>query len=52
MRRSAITVLVSLPDHLVNLVVGKLLADRGHNVSELSSRNEAVVITVEDLAVS
>jgi hypothetical protein len=46
---SAITVLVSLPDHLINLVIGELLTDGGHDMSEFSSGNEAVVITVENL---
>lgn len=46
---SAITILVSLSDHLINLVIGELLADGGHDVSEFGSGNEAVVIAVEDL---
>ena len=46
---AAITILVSLPDHLVNLVVSELLADRSHNVTELGSGNETVVVTIEDL---
>ena len=44
-----IAVLVGLADHLVNLVVSQLLADRGHDVAKLGRRDEAVVITVEDL---
>ena len=44
-----IAVLVSLADHLVNLIVSQLLADRGHDVAKLGRRDEAVVITVEDL---
>lgn len=45
----AITVLVSFPDHLVNFVIGKLLANRGHDMAQLCGRNEAVVIAIEDL---
>ena len=46
---AAITVLVSLPDHLIDLVVGQLLANGGHDVAQLSGGNEAVVVTVKDL---
>jgi hypothetical protein len=46
---SSVTVLVSLPDHLIDLIVGELLADAGHDVPELSSGDEAVVVAVEDL---
>ena len=46
---ATVTVLVSLPNHLIDLVVGKLLADRGHDMTQLGSRNEAVVVAVEDL---
>lgn len=46
---ASITILVSLADHLINLIVGQLLADRRHNVSQLGRRDEAVVVTVEDL---
>lgn len=45
----AITVLVSFPNHFVNFVIGELLANRGHDMAQLCSRNEAVVIAVEDL---
>lgn len=45
----SVAVLVSLPDHLIDLVIGELLADAGHDVPELSGGNEAVVVTVEDL---
>lgn len=45
----AITILIRLTDHLVNLVVGQLLADGSHDVAELSGGNEAVVVAVEDL---
>jgi hypothetical protein len=46
---AAVTVLVSLPDHLVDLVIGQLLTNGGHDVAELGSGNETVVIAVEDL---
>ena len=46
---AAIAVLVGLADHLVDLVVSKLLADGGHDVAQLSGGNETVVITVENL---
>jgi hypothetical protein len=45
----SVTILVSLSDHLVDLVVGELLADAGHDVSKLSGGDEAVVVAVEDL---
>lgn len=46
---ATITVLIGLTDHLVNLVVSELLADGGHDVTELGGRDEAVVVTIEDL---
>lgn len=46
---AAVSVLVSLSDHLVDLVVGQLLADRGHDVAQLGSGDESVVVAVEDL---
>eukprot|EP00295_Goniomonas_pacifica_P007279 CAMPEP_0175835060 /NCGR_PEP_ID=MMETSP0107_2-20121207/16388_1 /TAXON_ID=195067 ORGANISM="Goniomonas pacifica, Strain CCMP1869" /NCGR_SAMPLE_ID=MMETSP0107_2 /ASSEMBLY_ACC=CAM_ASM_000203 /LENGTH=77 /DNA_ID=CAMNT_0017148323 /DNA_START=57 /DNA_END=287 /DNA_ORIENTATION=- len=45
----AITVDVGLADHLVDLLVGKLLTEVGHDVAELSSGNEAVAVLVEHL---
>ncbi len=45
----AVAVNVSLADHLVNLLVGQLLADGGHNMAQLSSGDEAVVVAVEHL---
>merc|ERR1719152_309675 len=44
----AVTVNVSLADHLIDLLVGELLAKVGHDVAELSRRDEAVAILVED----
>ena len=45
----AVAVLISLPDHLINLIVGQLLADRSHHVTELGRGDEAVVVAVKDL---
>jgi hypothetical protein len=41
--------LVRLADHLIHLFIRKLLADRGHDVSQLGSRYEPVVVTIENL---
>jgi hypothetical protein len=46
---SAVAVLISLSDHLVNLVVSQLLANRSHDVAELSGRDKTVVVAVKDL---
>jgi hypothetical protein len=46
---SSITILISLSDHLINLIIRQLLTDGCHNMTELSSRDEAVVVTVENL---
>ena len=45
----AVTVLIRLADHLVNLVVCKLLSDRSHDVTKLCGRYEAIVVAIEDL---
>jgi hypothetical protein len=47
---SSITILISLSDHLINLIICQLLANGCHDMTELSSRNESVVITIEDLS--
>ena len=44
-----VTILVCLADHLVNLLIRQFLADRGHDVTQLSGRDEAIVIAVENL---
>lgn len=46
---ATIAILVSLADHLVDLVISELLTNRSHDVTKLSSRNEAVVVAVEHL---
>jgi hypothetical protein len=43
-----VAVNVSLADHLVDLLVGELLAEVGHDVPELRSGDEAVAVLVED----
>lgn len=48
---SPVAVLVGLTNHLVNFVVCKLLADRGHDVTQLSRGDESVVVAVEDLVI-
>lgn len=47
---AAIAILVGLADHLVNFVISKLLADGSHDMSQLRSRNETVVVAVEHLS--
>jgi hypothetical protein len=49
---SSIAVLISLSDHLVNLIISQLLANGCHDVTELGSGDEAVVITIKDLEVT
>ena len=46
---ASIAILVGLADHLVNLVISQLLANRGHDMTELGGGDEAVVVTVENL---
>jgi hypothetical protein len=48
---ATIAVLIGLPDHLVDLLVRELLADRGHDVAEFGCGDEAVVVAVKDLFV-
>ncbi len=45
----SITILISLSYHLINFVVSQFLANGCHNVTELRSGDETVVISVEDL---
>jgi len=42
----AVTVDVGFPDHLVHLLVGELLAEVGHHVTQLGGRDEAVAVLV------
>ena len=39
---------VSFPEHLVNLHIGELLPEIGHDVAQLSRRDEAISVLVED----
>jgi hypothetical protein len=45
----AVTVNIRLPDHLIHLLVGELLTEVSHHVSQLSSGDEAVAVLVEHL---
>merc|ERR1712199_141159 len=45
----AVTVNVGLAEHLIDLLVGELLAEVGHDVAQLGSGDEAVAVLVEDL---
>merc|ERR1712117_338101 len=44
-----ITIDISLSDHLIDLLVSELLSEVSYDVTELSSRDETVTITIEDL---
>lgn len=45
----SIAIDVSLSDHLVNLLISQLLSQIGHDVSELSSRDQSITITIKHL---
>ncbi len=45
----AITIDISLADHLVHLLVSELLAEVGHDVSQLGGGDESVTVLVEHL---
>jgi hypothetical protein len=45
----SVTVLISLPDHLVDFIISQLLTNGGHDVAEFGSGDETVVVTIEDL---
>lgn len=45
----SVAVDIGLPDHLVHLLVGELLAEVGHDVAQLSRGDEAVAVLVKDL---
>ena len=44
----SIAILVSLPDHLIHLIISQLLSDARHDVTQFGGRNEAVVVAVEN----
>jgi hypothetical protein len=46
---SPVTVLVSLSNHLIHLVVSQLLANGCHDMAKLSSGDKTVVVTIKDL---
>ena len=46
---ATIAILVSLANHLINLVICELLANGCHDVTELGCRDETVVVTVKHL---
>lgn len=46
---TSIAILISLANHLINLLVSQLLADGSHDVAQLGRGDEAVVVAVEDL---
>merc|ERR1712060_783057 len=45
----AITINVGLPNHLIDFLIGKLLAQVRHHMTELRRADEPVPITIEDL---
>merc|ERR1719272_1178843 len=45
----SVTIDISLTDHLIDFLVGELLAKVGHDVTKLSSGDETVAILVENL---
>jgi hypothetical protein len=47
---SSITILIGLSDHLINLIIRQLLTNGCHDMTKLSSRDEAVIVTIEDLS--
>jgi len=42
-----VSVLVSLPNHLIHLVIRQFLSNRCHNMAQFSGRDEAVVVPVK-----
>lgn len=46
---ATVAILVCFANHLVDLVVGELLANRCHDVAEFSCGDEAIVVAIEHL---
>ena len=46
---ASVAILVSFPDHLINLIIGQLLADRRHDMSQLGGGDEAIVVAIKNL---
>lgn len=44
----SVAINVSLADHLVDLLIGELLPEVGHDVAQLGGRYEPVAVLVED----
>ncbi len=49
---TSVAILVSLADHLINLLISQLLANRCLDMAKLGSRDETVVIAIEDLVMN
>ncbi len=47
---SSIAILIGFSDHLIDLIISQLLANGCHDMTELSRRDETIVITVENLS--
>jgi hypothetical protein len=45
----SISILVSLSDHLIDLVISQLLSNGCHDMTEFSGRDESIVVTIKDL---
>jgi hypothetical protein len=45
----AITIDIGLTDHLIDLLVGELLTQVGHDVTQLGGGDETISIAIEDL---
>ncbi|KAL8172218.1 hypothetical protein V2J09_024022 [Rumex salicifolius] len=48
----AITIHISLPDHLINFLICELLAQVGHHMTEFSSRDESILTLKASLSSS
>lgn len=46
---TSVTILISLSDHLIDLIIRQFLTNGCHDMTELSSGDEAVVITIKNL---
>merc|ERR1712100_764825 len=45
----AITVNISFPDHFIDLLICELLAQIGHNMTQLGSADETVAVAIKHL---
>jgi hypothetical protein len=46
---SSITILISLSNHFINLIICQLLTNRCHDMAELGGGDETIVVTIKDL---